>query len=259
MPLALVFYGLFVLIIGRLIGAPQWVGPLFSGFGTGYLIYDLNTEGLRGSIAQSHREIFSPEMNVRTSINMTTDRSFLSDYGEKSGDYNRQSNDSTVNFLKTWQNYALTANLRYTQDYYAASNSATLQTLPEIGLAAVRQQIFSTPVYFDLDSSATNFYRESGVRGQRLYGFPRLTLVSGIPGYLHLTAYGGAHLRAYHTDNIPPLSQIKENDGSILPETGVYWRSRSMAFGSPPLTGASRNSTPLAAQAVPGRPRIRAV
>jgi LPS-assembly protein len=187
----------------------------------GYLIYDLNTNNPRGVIAQSHREIFSPEMNVRTSINMTTDRLFLSDYGEKSGDYNRQSNDSTVNFLKTWQNYALTANLRYTQDYYATSNNATLQTLPEIGLAAVRQQIFSAPLYFDLDSSATNFYRESGVTGQRLYGFPRLTLVTGIPGYLNLSAYGGAHLRAYHTDNIPPASLIKDNDGSLLPETGV--------------------------------------
>jgi LPS-assembly protein len=187
----------------------------------GYLIYDQNTNNPRGFIAQSHREIFSPEMNIRTSINMTTDRLFLSDYGEKSGVYNRQSDNSTVNFLKTWQNYALTANLRYTQDYYAASNNGTLQTLPEIGLAAVRQQIFSTPVYFDLDSTATSFYRESGVRGQRLYGFPRLTLVTGIPGYLNVTAYGGVHLRAYHTDNIPPASQIKDNDGSLLPETGV--------------------------------------
>jgi LPS-assembly protein len=187
----------------------------------GYLIYDLNTNNPRGFIAQSHREIFSPEMNIRSSINMTTDRLFLSDYGEKSGDYNRQSNDSTVNFLKTWQNYALTANLRYTQDYYATSNNATLQALPEIGLAAVRQQIFSSPVYFDLDSSATNFYREIGVRGQRLYGFPRLSLVTGIPGYLNLSAYGGAHLRAYHTDNIPLASPTKDSDGSLLLETGV--------------------------------------
>ena len=188
---------------------------------SGYLIHDLNTDNLRGVIAENHREIFSPEMNLRTSINMTTDRLFLSDYGEKTGDYNRQSNDSTVNFLKTWQNYALTANLRYTQDYYATSNNNTLQTLPEIGLAAVRQQIFSTPLYFDLDSSATNFYRETGVRGQRLYGFPRLTLVSGVPGYLNLSAYGGAHLRAYHSDNIPAGSLIKDNDGSLLPEAGL--------------------------------------
>ncbi len=40
-PLALVFYGLFVLVLGRLFGAPQWIAPTFSGFITGYLIYDL--------------------------------------------------------------------------------------------------------------------------------------------------------------------------------------------------------------------------
>lgn len=187
----------------------------------GYLIYDLNKNDPRGFVSQSHREIFSPEMNIRTSINLTTDRLFLSDYGEKSGDYNRQSNDSTVNFLKTWQHYALTTNLRYTQDYYATSNSSTLQTLPEIGLAAVRQQIYSSPVYFDLDSSATNFYRESGVRGQRIYGFPRLTLVGGIPGYLNVSTYFGAHLRAYNTENIPSGSTINGFDGSLLPEAGL--------------------------------------
>jgi len=187
----------------------------------GYLIYDTNREQLRGSIAQSHRETFGKDMSLRTSVNMTTDRTFLSEYGEKSGDYNRQSNDSTVNFLKTWQHYALSANLRYTQDYYATSNSRTLQTLPELSLVAVRQQIPYTPLYFDLDSSAVNYYRENGVRGQRLYGFPRLTLVTGLPGYLHLSAYGGLHLRGYSSDNAPAGSGIKGNDGNLLPETGV--------------------------------------
>jgi LPS-assembly protein len=184
----------------------------------GYLIYDLNTDSLRGFIAQSHKEIFSSDMNVRTSINMTTDRLYLNDYGEKSGDYNRHSNDSTINFLKTWQNYALTANVRYTQDYYAVSNNSTLQTLPEVGVAGVRQQIFSTPLFFDLDSSATNFYRENGVRGQRLYGFPRVTLTSGIPGYLNLSTYAGAHLRAYSSEN---LTAGTKNDGSIVAEAGL--------------------------------------
>ncbi len=40
-PMALLFYGLFVLIFGRLLGAPQWIAPMFSGFITGYLLYDL--------------------------------------------------------------------------------------------------------------------------------------------------------------------------------------------------------------------------
>jgi sterol desaturase/sphingolipid hydroxylase (fatty acid hydroxylase superfamily) len=40
-PLAAVFYFAFVLIIGRLFASPDWVGPLFTGFLVGYLIYDL--------------------------------------------------------------------------------------------------------------------------------------------------------------------------------------------------------------------------
>ena len=187
----------------------------------GYLLYDFNTHNPRGVIAQSHREIFSPEMNLRTSINMTSDRLVLNDYGQKSGVYNLKSNDSTINFLKTWQNLALTAEARYTQDYYTQSNSNTLQTLPQIGLSGVRQQIFSTPLYFDFDSTATNFYAESAVRGQRLYGMPRLTLVTGIPGYLNVSLFGGVHLKAYHTENIPPNSRIKDSNGSLQPETGV--------------------------------------
>jgi sterol desaturase/sphingolipid hydroxylase (fatty acid hydroxylase superfamily) len=37
----ILFYALFQLIVGVLLGAPQWVGPLMSGFLLGYLIYDL--------------------------------------------------------------------------------------------------------------------------------------------------------------------------------------------------------------------------
>jgi len=40
-PLAAIFYGLFTLICGTLLGAPHWVNPLVSGFTIGYLSYDL--------------------------------------------------------------------------------------------------------------------------------------------------------------------------------------------------------------------------
>jgi sterol desaturase/sphingolipid hydroxylase (fatty acid hydroxylase superfamily) len=40
-PLAAIFFGLFYLVCAVVFGAPQWVGPLFSGFIFGYLIYDL--------------------------------------------------------------------------------------------------------------------------------------------------------------------------------------------------------------------------
>lgn len=40
-PLAAIFFGLFYLVSGVIFNAPEWVGPLFSGFIVGYLIYDL--------------------------------------------------------------------------------------------------------------------------------------------------------------------------------------------------------------------------
>jgi sterol desaturase/sphingolipid hydroxylase (fatty acid hydroxylase superfamily) len=40
-PLAVVFYFFYYLIIGKLLAAPQWVDPVFAGFMTGYLIYDM--------------------------------------------------------------------------------------------------------------------------------------------------------------------------------------------------------------------------
>jgi sterol desaturase/sphingolipid hydroxylase (fatty acid hydroxylase superfamily) len=40
-PLALAFYGLFYVVLVKLIGAPEWLAPMFSGFAVGYLLYDL--------------------------------------------------------------------------------------------------------------------------------------------------------------------------------------------------------------------------
>lgn len=41
LPLAAIFYGLFVLIIQYILRGAGWVAPLFTGFGIGYLAYDL--------------------------------------------------------------------------------------------------------------------------------------------------------------------------------------------------------------------------
>jgi sterol desaturase/sphingolipid hydroxylase (fatty acid hydroxylase superfamily) len=40
-PLALLFYGLFRLVVDGLLGAPLWVAPLYAGFVTGYIMYDM--------------------------------------------------------------------------------------------------------------------------------------------------------------------------------------------------------------------------
>ena len=40
-PLALLFYGAFHLVLATLLGIPAWVAPTFAGFIAGYLVYDM--------------------------------------------------------------------------------------------------------------------------------------------------------------------------------------------------------------------------
>ena len=40
-PLALLFYGIFRLVVNVVLGAPYWFAPLFAGFVAGYVIYDM--------------------------------------------------------------------------------------------------------------------------------------------------------------------------------------------------------------------------
>jgi len=40
-PLSGLFYGLFYLVVGKLLGLPYWVHPMVGGFTLGYLVYDL--------------------------------------------------------------------------------------------------------------------------------------------------------------------------------------------------------------------------
>jgi sterol desaturase/sphingolipid hydroxylase (fatty acid hydroxylase superfamily) len=41
LPLGVLFYAAFYLIMGIALGAPHWVAPLFAGFGSGYVAYDM--------------------------------------------------------------------------------------------------------------------------------------------------------------------------------------------------------------------------
>lgn len=208
------------------------------GYINGYSVYDQLDDRWRWELAQEHKEIFSRDANLRMQIDIVGDRSFLDDFGEKTdnhnrkssyannlgdklGEYNRQTSDSTINLLKTWQNYAASSYLRYSEDLYADNNKATLQTLPSLGIAGVRHSIFSLPLYFDLDGSAENLYSESASSGQRLHLFPRVTLLPFRSGYVQTTLFAGAHIRGYAGNRRESSGEIRSSTVDLLPEAGV--------------------------------------
>ena len=204
-----------------------------------YQVYDQLADRWRWQLGQEHKEIFSSSANLRMYADITSDRAFLNDFGDKTGEYNRKSNstatdsgerigeynrqssDASINLLKTWQNYAVTSYLRYSENLYAADNRGTVQAMPSLGIAGVRQSIFTLPLYFDLDGSGENLHRESIPSGQRLYLFPRLTLLPFQNSYLQTSLFAGAHIRGYTTDRRDIGSGVHASDGDLLPEAGV--------------------------------------
>ncbi|MHC1697225.1 MAG: LPS-assembly protein LptD [Geobacteraceae bacterium] len=164
-----------------------------------YLIYDTTENKMRGNLLQSHQQSFSPTLFFSSKIELTLDREFYQDFGEATGEYNRQYLESSAFITKHWEKYSLTTELRYTEDLYAENNKATLQELPIITFTGVKQQLFDTPFYVSLDSTFTHFYRQNGLQGQRIALHPMLSFYSAaIPG-IETAAWAGYLQRFYNT------------------------------------------------------------
>lgn len=191
----------------------------------GYLIYDNNEHRERGELIQFHKEQFSDSFSLISSLNITSDRTYLSDYGQKSGEYNRQYDASYLVLTKFWNQWLASAQGVYTQNYYGGSNSATLQRAPELSLYGVREKLPYIPgLYLDMDLLLTNYYREKGMDGQRMVLAPRVSNQQALfGGRLNLSLYAGAQLRGYNAENSNPGTD--SNQFLAIPEAGAQLSS----------------------------------
>ncbi len=170
----------------------------------GYGIFDTSQSRFRGDVVEKHWEALSDTLIFRSDINMASDRDFYTDFAEEAGEYNRQDLESTASLTQNWQDYALAAELRYVEDLYAPNNSATQQKLPSVSFTGIRRKIGATPLFFSLDSSFVNFYREEGLNGQRLTLHPTVaTYFQPIAG-VGVSAFAGYGQRLYNAYGADP-------------------------------------------------------
>ncbi len=168
-----------------------------SGSANGYLIYDTSQDQVRGMIREKHQEYFSPTLSFKTSVELATDQNFLRDYGTSSGDYNRQYLETNAFVTKNGEFWSLTPQVKYVYDLVGENNSTTLQQLPTISFTGIKRPV-ADPLFFSVDSDFTNFYRETGLQGQRLRVAPLLTVYASPDPLLDLTAWGGYGESAYN-------------------------------------------------------------
>ncbi len=104
--------------------------------------------------------------------------------------YMDQRNESTL----------LGLDVRYWQQLDTSLNEFTLQKLPTFSFNAVPSPVLQTPLYYSLESSWTNYWRQEGDRGNRLDVAPRLAYPLHWKSYLDVEPSVGVLANTYWMD-----------------------------------------------------------
>jgi len=171
-------------------------------------IYDTQADKFRGELNQRHLELLSPNTTIASDIHLIADRAYYRDYGENSGEFNRQLLDSTVSFDRRWERYGLTGEIHYINDLVAPNNNASLQRLPALNFVAAGTKV--GPLFYSMDASLINFQRDEGVTGERLDLHPKLSWYAKPAGVADFSLYGGYRQRLYNSSGMASASGVQQ-------------------------------------------------
>ena len=177
----------------------------------------------RYSFFVEHEQKLPYDFYLKADINRVSDHEYLRDFTdeyfpstakvEAIDSWSARQLRSVVFGGKNWDHTSLVAQTAVYDDLTKDSNDETVQKLPQISFYAHPQSLFKTPLFFDLTSSYTNFWREKGVEANRGDLFPRITLPTRLFNVLKFESDVGWRGTVYGSENDP---------------TGTFkgWRSR---------------------------------
>lgn len=100
-------------------------------------------------------------------VEYVNDEEYFEDFGELAEDYNKDQVQSNFSLSKNWGKYSLVGQLKYTKDL-EVDDPGTLQLLPRITFDVARKRFNESMFYYALHSEYTYFWRQEGLRGERL-------------------------------------------------------------------------------------------
>ncbi len=150
-------------------------------FYSGYLNEFLFEDEHRWITDYEHRQKFSPGLEGLLDLHRVSDLNYWRDFGRRLEERSWPYLESRTALTKNWLGVSLVSELKYYQDLWAfddfgkeelAGNGyfdggealrdkETVQQFPKIDFVIHQRRIWKTPIYFDLDSSFNNFWREA--------------------------------------------------------------------------------------------------
>ncbi len=194
---------------------------VLSKFSRGHLetnyFYDQIDQVGQWEIRYSHEQRFTDRISAKIDVHYVNEQDFFQDLSDVTEERAQQNIES--NLFVTYRGDESFAYFlgRYTQDLTAPSNSTTPQRLPEVGYSLLEHRLGSSPVYFNFESNAVNFWRSEGVTTQRVDLYPRLSLPISLSKAGTLTPWAGVRETWYSRGT---------GDESISREvfpTGLHW------------------------------------
>ncbi len=155
----------------------------------------LRTNEDRYWIRMKHDQGFDSGWAARLDIDVVSDQDYLHEFksdaygydetrkyfektfGRTIDDYNDPIRLNRLNLNRTWNLYSFNSDFRWYDDVIKRrieDTDDTLQQLPVITFDGVKQPIGKSPLYFDMASSYSHFYRINGTRGHRTDLYPRV-------------------------------------------------------------------------------------
>jgi len=212
----------------------SWHGQESYATTTGTVSRDWQSDHKRWSYYLNHETRFSPSLFFRTDIQKVSDNWYFKDFTSHNyyldnystteakrfkkvsfvGNESLGSLDSTVRLVKSWQLYNLTALVRYTDDFASTSNDATLQKYPEITLKGMKQPLWGTPLYYEVDATYDYYHRDEGQKGHFYDIQPVLYLPLRWGDYLQVTPQIGLKSTFWdRTDTIDTANTVYSEQG----------------------------------------------
>jgi LPS-assembly protein len=171
----------------------------------------------------SHYQKAPWDFNAKLDVDLVSDQDYLREFrtgymgfqdarkyfnekfGRELDDFNDPIRLNRFNLNRIWPSWSVNAEARYFWDSTQENSDlpdTTISRLPVIDFQGSKQQLFTTPLFFDLNSNYNYFWRPTGSRGQRLDLFPRLYWPFRLGHYFTFEPSAGVRETLYYLDDI---------------------------------------------------------
>ena len=145
-----------------------------------------------------------------------TDRAFRKTFGRSLTDETDLIRPSTLQITKLTQDMFFGSEGRYNDNLEAGKQDETVQTYPRLELHGFRKPLFDSPFYYDWASSYVYYWRETGIREQRLHIEPRISLPLNFYNLADLILSGSIEETVYETGGHDPEQHPDSHPNRLL-------------------------------------------